>query len=115
MSKTLNANVIVKDYEKAKEKKEKKKAKKALKAAKKKEEQVNAATKQEEKTGEKPKDAVVQYCFRCGSESHQVRTCDKTGDLKCIHHPSHVSHTTDACSTTRLKKGLPLHPFMRLY
>merc|ERR1712240_679710 len=112
MSKTLNANVIVKDYEKAKEKKEKKKAKKALKAAKKKKEQVNAATKQEEKAGEKHKDAVVQYCFRCGSESHQVRTCDKTGDLKCIHHPNHVSHLTDACSTTRLQKGLPLHPFM---
>ena len=77
MSRTQNSNglIVTKDDEKAKEKREKRKAKKALKA-KKKEEQANAATKQDDKAAEKPKETVVQYCFRCGSESHQVRGCD---------------------------------------
>ena len=103
--------VVTKDDEKAERKMDKKKAKKALKAQRK-EEQVNAATKSDDKQAEKPKETVAQYCFRCGSESHQVRGCDKVGDLKCVHHPNHVSHLTEACSKTRLEKGLPLHPFM---
>ena len=86
--------------------------KKASPDAKGKEETAAAATKSDKKQDDKPKEAVPQYCFRCGSEGHQVRGCDKVGDLKCENHPNHTSHLTEACNITRIKKGLPLHPFM---
>ena len=113
LSRTQGSNglVVTKDDTKAKRKREKKKAKKALQAQGK-EETANAATKSDDRQAEKPKETVAQYCFRCGSESHQVRGCNKVGDLKCEYHPNHTSHLTKACSKTRLQKGLPLHPFI---
>ena len=96
--------------------KRKRKKGKAKTQSQSKEENVNAVVKTEEKkdppkTAKEPNPA---YCFRCLSPSHQARDCNKTGDLKCEHHPESRSHLTDACNVTHSNKGLAIHPYLLL-
>ena len=101
-----NGLLVTKDGTKTKRKRKKAKRGTTPQAQdKKKEENANAAVKTDEKQGQKPKESNPQYCFRCASTTHQVRGCDKVGELKCEHHPNNSSHMTEACNVTRSKKG----------